>query len=146
MSVDVPQGTSQKSVRRFLQSHYAKYWKESFTCYTFSKDDTLPVLGVMNDFKHDIMNDLVSWKSAGFVGKFSIYVHPSTSPEALTRIDFTVEQTLCMTCIPWQRLAPFLWQPQPRKRPDNLSAQHTKKGSSYGIRNCFLSFGGPSRA
>lgn len=91
MSINVPQGVSQESVRKFLKQHYGKFWKESFTCCTFFKDDTLPVYGVMNDFKKDIMNDLASWKSAGFVGDFSIYVHPSTSSEVLTKIDFTVE-------------------------------------------------------
>jgi len=91
MAVDVPQGISQESVRRFLTAHYGKYWKESFTCYTFFKDDTLPVCGVMNNFKKDIMNDLASWKSAGFVGKFSIYVHPSTSPAIVSKIDFEVK-------------------------------------------------------
>lgn len=40
---------------------------------------------------HGIMNDLASWKSAGFVGNFSIYVYPSTSPEVLKRFDFTVK-------------------------------------------------------
>ena len=91
MAVDVPQGVSQESVRRFLASHYGKYWNEAFTCYTFSEGDVLPVYGVMNSLKHDIMNDLASWKSAGFVGKFSIYVHPSTSSKELKRFDFTVK-------------------------------------------------------
>lgn len=91
MSIDVPQGISQESVRRFLESHYGKYWKESFTCYTFSEGDVLPVYGVMNSLKHDILNDKASWKSAGFVGKFKIYVHPSTSSEVLKQFDFTVE-------------------------------------------------------
>lgn len=91
MSIDVPQGISQESVRRFLESHYGKYWKESFTCYTFSEGDVLPVYGVMNSLKHDILNDKASWKSAGFVGKFKIYVHPSTSPEVVKQFDFTVE-------------------------------------------------------
>lgn len=91
MSIDVPQGISQESVRKFLESHYGKYWKESFTCYTFSEGDILPVYGVMNSLKHDINNDLASWKSAGFVGKFTIYVHPSTSPEVVKKFDFTVK-------------------------------------------------------
>lgn len=91
MSVDVPQGVSQENVRRFLQSHYGKYWQEAFTCYTFAENDVLPIYGIMNDLKHDINNDLASWKSAGFVGTFSIYVHQSTSPTVVSRIDFTVE-------------------------------------------------------
>lgn len=91
MSVDVPQGISQESVRKFLKEHYGKYWNEAFTCYTFSEGDVLPVYGVLNSLKHDINNDLASWKSAGFTGKYSIYVHPSTSPEVLKRIEFTVE-------------------------------------------------------
>lgn len=91
MSVDVPQGISQESVRRFLQVHYGKYWKETFTCYTFTENDTLPVSGMMYALEKDIKNDLASWKSAGFVGKFCIYVHPSTSPTVLKKIEFTVE-------------------------------------------------------
>lgn len=91
MAVDVPKKISQESVRNFLASHYGKYWKESFTCYTFSEGDVLPVYGVLNSLKHDILNDLASWKSAGFVGNFSIYVHPSTSSEVLKRFDFTVK-------------------------------------------------------
>lgn len=91
MAVDVPQGISQESVRQFLQAHYGKYWKETFTCYTFTENDTLPVSGMMYALEKDIKNDLASWKSAGFVGKFCIYVHPSTSPTVLKKIEFTVE-------------------------------------------------------
>lgn len=91
MSIDVPQGISQESVRKFLESHYGKYWKESFTCYTFSEGDVLPVYDVLNSLKHDILNDLASWKSAGFVGTFNIYVHPSTSSEITKKFEFTVK-------------------------------------------------------
>ncbi len=91
MTIEVPQGISQESVRNFLTSHYAKYWKDSFTSYTFTKDDTQPVLGVINDLKNDINSDLASWKNAGFTGKYTISVHPSNSPTVLQTIEFTVE-------------------------------------------------------
>lgn len=91
MTVQVPQGISQESVRNFLTSHYPKYWKDSFTCYTFTKDDTQPVLGVINDFKNDINNDLASWRNAGFTGTYTISIHPSNSSTVLKTIEFTVE-------------------------------------------------------
>lgn len=91
MAIDVPQGISQESVRKFLESHYGNYWKEAFTCYTFSEGDVLPVYGIMNSLKHDINNDLASWRSAGFTGKYSIYVHPSTSSEITKKFEFTVK-------------------------------------------------------
>ncbi len=91
MTIEVPQGINQNDVRTFLQSHYPKYWKETTTCYTFTKDDTLPIIGWMNDFQNDIKNDLASWKNAGFTGKYSISVHPSNSSEVTKTIEFTVE-------------------------------------------------------
>ena len=91
MTVQVPQGISQESVRSFLTSHYPKYWKDTFTCYTFTKDDTQPVLGIINDFKNDINNDLASWRNAGFTGTYTISIHPSNSSTVLKTIEFTVE-------------------------------------------------------
>ncbi len=91
MTIEVPQGISQESVRSFLTSHYPNYWKDTFACYTFTKDDTQPVLGFLNDFKNDINNDLASWKNAGFTGKFTISIHPSTSATVLKTIEINVE-------------------------------------------------------
>ncbi len=91
MTIEVPEGVKQDKVRQFLQAHYPKYWNESFTCYTFMKDDTLPVKMALGEFLSDINNDLISWKAAGFTGKYTISVHPSTSSQELTSFSFTVE-------------------------------------------------------
>lgn len=91
MNISVPEGISSESVRNFMEKHYPKYWKESFTNYGFTADDYSGLDLMMNNFKQDIINDLISWKDAGFTGEFTISIHPSTSSTVYSKIEFKVE-------------------------------------------------------
>lgn len=90
MNITIPKNISSESVRNFMEKHYPKYWKESFTNYGFTADDTSGLDLMMNNFKQDIMNDLESWKDAGFTGKYTIPIHPSTSSQVYASIEFNV--------------------------------------------------------